>query len=131
AEKYAEHDRKRTELAEPRDQRDSLIYAVDRTVGDLGDKVSPQERDNIEKAKQRLQSVVNGNDAQAIKDGLEALSKALHDVTIRAYQAAGQSGYQAGQTSFGGTTPGANGKADGTTVEGEYTVKNDEERRGV
>jgi len=131
AEKYAEEDRKRKELAELRNQADSLIYAVDRTLKDLGDKVSPQERDNIEKAKQRLQSVVNGNDAQAIKDGLEALSKALHDVTIRAYQAAGQSGYQAGQTSFGGTTPGANGKADGTTVEGEYTVKNDEERRGV
>ncbi|HEY8496353.1 MAG TPA: molecular chaperone DnaK [Limnochordales bacterium] len=132
AEKYAEEDRKRKELAELRNQADSLIYAVDRTLKDLGDKVSAQERNNIEQAKQRLQSVVNGNDAQAIKDGLEALSKALHDVTTRAYQAASQTGYQAGQTGFGGATPGADGRASGgTTVEGEYTVKNDEERRGV
>src|SRR5690606_393177 len=47
AEKYAEEDRKRKELAELRNQADSLIYAVDRTLKDLGDKVSPQERDNI------------------------------------------------------------------------------------
>jgi len=121
AEKYAEEDRKRKELAELRNQADSLIYSVDRTLKDLGDKVSEQERKNIEEAKQKLQAVVGGSDAQAIKDGLEALSKALHDVTTRAYQTAGASAAGA-NTSPGGTGGAAGGAAGGTTVEGEYTV---------
>ncbi|HLT57717.1 MAG TPA: molecular chaperone DnaK [Limnochordales bacterium] len=129
AEQYAEEDRRRKELAELKNQADSLIYTVDRTLKDLGDKVTPQEKENIEQAKQRLQSVVGGDDAQAIKDGLEALSKALHDVTTRAYQTAGQAG--AGPQpppGGGGATGGAGG---GATVEGEYTVSGDEERRGA
>jgi len=129
AEQYAEEDRRRKELAELKNQADSLIYTVDRTLKDLGDKVTPQEKENIEQAKQRLQSVVGGDDAQAIKDGLEALSKALHDVTTRAYQTAGRAG--AGPQpppGGGGATGGAGG---GATVEGEYTVSGDEERRGA
>ncbi|HEY8418801.1 MAG TPA: molecular chaperone DnaK [Limnochordales bacterium] len=119
AEKYAEEDRKRKELAELRNQADSLIYTVDRTLKDLAGKVTDQERQNIEQAKQKLQSVMGGNDAQAIKDGLEALSKALHDVTTRAYQTAGASGAGA-NTPPGGAAGGAT--AGGNTVEGEYTV---------
>jgi len=120
AEKYAEEDRKRKELAELRNQADSLIYSVDRTLKDFGDKVTAQERDNIEQAKKRLQAALDGSDAQAIKDGLDALSKALHDVTTRAYQAAGPAGDSA-PGSGGGSAPGGSGQG-GPTVEGEYTV---------
>jgi len=138
AEQHAEDDRRRKELAELKNQADSLLYTVDRTLKDLGDKVTAQERDNIEQAKQKLQQVMGGDDAPAIKDALEGLSKALHDVTTRAYQSAGQAG--AGTDTPpgdgpgggpGGGGPGGGGAADGTTVEGEYTVSDDGERRGA
>ncbi|MBO8141408.1 MAG: molecular chaperone DnaK [Firmicutes bacterium] len=123
AEKYAEEDKKRKELAELRNQADSLIYTVERTLKDLGDKATKEQRDAIEQARDRLRSVMNQDDPQAIKDGLEALSKALHDLSTRAYQATGTQ-------AAGGTNPGGSNGAGGTTVEGEYTVSGEEERRG-
>src|SRR5690606_23469797 len=58
AEQHAEDDRRRKELAELKNQADSLLYTVARTLKDLGDKVTAQERDNIEQAKQKLQQVM-------------------------------------------------------------------------
>jgi len=112
AEQFAEQDKKRRELAELRNQADSLIYSAERTLKDLGDKVSEADRKAIEEAKQRLSEAVKGDDAQAIKDALDKMSKAVFDVTTRVYQTVGPQ-------------PGADGAAgaqsgDGKTVEGEY-----------
>ena len=91
AEQFAEADKKKRELAELRNQADSLIYSADRTLKDLADKATDADRQAIEDAKKRLQEVMAGDDAQAIKDALEKLSAAVHELTKRAYQT-GQAG---------------------------------------
>ncbi len=125
AEEYAEADKKKQELAELRNQADSLIYSADRTLKDLSDKATESDRQAIEDAKKRLTEAMGGDDVQALKDALEQMSKAVHDLTTRAYQA-GQAG--------AGSAAGPDGRptgGDGATVEGEYKVSNDDEQRGA
>ncbi|MFS8581534.1 MAG: molecular chaperone DnaK [Limnochordales bacterium] len=125
AEQFAEADKKKRELAELRNQADSLIYSADRTLKDLADKATDADRQAIEDAKKRLQEVMAGDDAQAIKDALEKLSAAVHELTKRAYQTGQAGAGTAGADAAGG------GTADGTTVEGEYKVSQDDEPRGA
>src|SRR5690606_28023623 len=99
AEQYAEEDRKKKEKAEARNQADTLLYSVDKTLKDLGeDKVTASEREAIDKAKEELRRAMEGDDVEEIKKKTEALSKALYDVTTRIYQQAGaqQASGQAG-----------------------------------
>lgn len=126
AEQFAEADKKKRELAELRNQADSLIYSADRTLKDLADKATDADRQAIEDAKKRLQEVMAGDDAQAIKDALEKLSAAVHELTKRAYQTG-----QAGAGTTAGADAAGGGTADGTTVEGEYKVSQDDEPRGA
>lgn len=67
AELNAEEDRKRKELVEAKNNADQLIYSVDKTIKDLGDKVDAGEIDKANKAKEALQAVVGGEDLDAIK----------------------------------------------------------------
>lgn len=103
------------------------MYSADRTVKDLGDKVTDDDRKAIDDAKKRLSEVVSGDDVQAIKDALEQLSKAVHDLTTRAYQAGQAAGGSADGTDAGDSQT----SDDGKTVDGEYTVSDDDGKRGA
>ena len=89
AELHAEEDRRRKELVEARNQAEQLIYTTDRTLKDLGDKVTGDEKARIEAAKNELAQASKGEDIQAIRDKMESLSAALHSVTSRMYSQAG------------------------------------------
>jgi molecular chaperone DnaK len=122
AEAHAEEDRKRKELIDARNEGDALIYSVERTLKDLGDKVTEAEKDEVAKAQQALRDVLSGDDVQAIKDKQEALSAVLHRITTRMYQAQGAQQGAAGDAEADGATSGG---SQGTTVDAEYTVDDD------
>ncbi len=123
AEKYAEEDRKRRELAETRNQADSLLYAVKRTMDELGDKMTADEKEKIEKAAEELRGVMSSDSVEEIKQKMEALSKILHGVTTRLYQAGmgdaggtwatGTPGQPTGDQAMGGMGDGSGGKDNG------------------
>lgn len=85
AESHAEEDRRLKDLVEAKNQAEQLIYTVDRTLKDLGDKVSSDEKSKIEAAKAELSDARQSDDLEAIKDKMEALSTSLHTVTSRMY----------------------------------------------
>lgn len=89
AETHAEEDMRRKELIEARNEADGLVYSVDRTLRELGDKVTTEEREEIVEAQEALKAVMGGEDIQAIKEKQDALSSALYKVTSRVYEAAG------------------------------------------
>lgn len=120
AEEYAEADKQRKELAELRNQADSLIHSAERTLKDLGDKATEQDKQAIESAKATLKSALEGDDVQTIKDGLEALSKAVHDLTTKAYQQTGAADSAAGASEAGAET--TDQGTDGSTVDADYKV---------
>lgn len=128
AERFAEEDKKRKEQVETKNQADSLIYTVDKTLKDLGDKVTEDEKKKIEGAKSDLQKALEGNDVQVIKDKMEALSSALHTVSQRIYSqqaAQGQAG-GAGSNPGGGQHSGQKSADDENVVDADYTVMDDQ-----
>ncbi|NLN19050.1 MAG: molecular chaperone DnaK [Firmicutes bacterium] len=118
AEAHAEEDQRRKELIDARNEADGLIYSVDRTLKELGDKVTDQERAEIVEAQEALKAVMGGEDIQAIKEKQEALSAALYKVTSRVYQAT--------QTSQ--SNEASDGQTGGKTVDADFTVDDHNEK---
>ncbi len=122
AEKYAEEDKKRREAVETRNNADQLIYSVDKTLKDLGDKITADQKSKINAAKDELQKALEGDDIEAIKAKMDALSGALHEVSQAIYQSAqtaqdsAQTGQNAGQSN------------DDNVVDAEYTVQDDDKK---
>ena len=95
AEKYAEEDKKRREKAELLNQADSLIYTAEKSLKDLGDKIAREQKEKVEKAVKDLKEVLKGDDMAKIKERVEALTKAMHEITTVMYQQAAQEQAQA------------------------------------
>ena len=89
AEKYAEEDKKRKESVEVKNQADSLIYQTEKTLTDLGDKVSDNDKETVNKAKSELQSVISGDDIELIKQKTEELQKAIYSISEKMYNNSG------------------------------------------
>ena len=88
AEKYAEEDRKRKERIEAVNQADAAIYTAEKTLKELGDKVSEEEKKKIEERMKELRSLIADEKKSAgdIKEKTEELSKAFYEVSARLYQ---------------------------------------------
>jgi molecular chaperone DnaK len=106
AEAHAAEDKKFRELVETRNRADALLHATEKSLKDLGDKATGEERASIEAAISDLRGALKGEDKAAIEHKAEALARASAPVVQRAYQGAeaGQPG--AGTQADAGATPG-------------------------
>ena len=89
AELHAEEDHHKKELAEARNQADSLTYTTQKTLTDMGDKVDPATKADIESRIATLKTAIEANDLQAIKAGSDELMKASHKLAEQMYAKAG------------------------------------------
>jgi molecular chaperone DnaK len=147
AEQYAEEDKKLKEAVETKNQSEAMIFEIDRQLKDLGDKVTDQEKSQVEAAKADLQSALEANDVEGMKSKMEALTNAFYPISTRIYQEAqaqAQGGGQAGPGAgfnpgnmggmggmggfdpnnmggFGGNAGGSSNNDDGT-VDADYEV---------
>ena len=76
-----------------------VIYQTEKTLGELGDKISTDEKASIQAAVDKLKEVNKGTDVQAIKDATDEVQKAFYAVSEKLYQQANpqggaQGGYQ-------------------------------------
>lgn len=85
AEAHAEEDRKRRELAELKNQADNLIYTTQKSIREMGDKLTEQEKKKLEDAIKDLENAMKGDDAQAIRQKMEALTNMWHPIAARLY----------------------------------------------
>ncbi len=88
AEANAEADKKRKEEVEIRNNADSLVYQTEKTLKDLGDKVSTEDVDKANAAKERLKTALQGTDIEAIKKASEELSTVVQELSVKLYQQA-------------------------------------------
>jgi molecular chaperone DnaK len=98
AEQYAEEDRRKKELAEARNQGDSLIYSVEKTLRELGDKVSEDLRRDVEEKIRILREKLEGEDLDAIKRASDDLTQASYRLAEMLYKSKAQG------TGAGGST---------------------------
>ena len=92
AQEHAEEDKKRREDVETRNQAEQLTYQADKTIKDLGDKVSPEDRADVETKVASLREALKGDDLDVVKAGAESLADTLSRVGAAAYQAAAATG---------------------------------------
>jgi molecular chaperone DnaK len=88
AEKYAEEDKKRREKVELQNQADTLVYTTEKTLKELGDKVSGEQREKVEKAIERTREAIKSEDVSRIKSAIEELTKEMHAISTILYQQA-------------------------------------------
>jgi molecular chaperone DnaK len=85
AEAHAADDAKFRELAETRNQADALVHATEKSLAELGEKVSQEERGSIESAISEVKETLKGDNKEAIERKLKALSEAAAGMAQRAY----------------------------------------------
>jgi len=119
AEVHAEEDKKKSELAEVRNQADQLVYSVEKAMSDLGEKVDAAKRSEVEDSVRRLRERLNQNgDATELRRGIEELSKASQEIVTKAYEQA-QASSGAGGGAESGSPPDDN-EDDGEYIDAEY-----------
>ena len=97
AERFAEEDKKQKEAVEVKNMAENTIFQTEKTLADLGDKVTDSEKAPVNDAIAKLRETIKGGNTDAIKADTEALQKAFYPIAEKLYQAqAGQQG-QAGQ----------------------------------
>ncbi len=101
AEAHAEEDRKFQELVQARNTADALVHATTKAMEDLGDKVSGEERAQVESAVNDLKQALEGEDLAGIEAKTKALADASGDIAQRAYQEAQQEENASEQASTG------------------------------
>jgi molecular chaperone DnaK len=123
AESHAADDKKKKELAEARNEADTLIYSVEKSLTDYGAKLNDSEKADIQKAIEGVKAVKDGQDVDAIKKAVAELAKASHKIAEEIYSKMGggaAGGAQAGGGAAGGAQAGGGAKTDEKVVDAEF-----------
>lgn len=97
AQSHVEEDRKKKELAEARNEADTLIYTVERSLIEYGDKLTPDERTQIQDMINTAKRLKEGDDAVEIRRAMQELTKVSHKFAEEIYRTAGKTA-EAGKT---------------------------------
>ena len=127
AEQFAAEDKKNKEAVDTRNEAESLVYQTEKSLGELGDKISADEKSKVEEACNKLKETLKDTDTEAIKADTEAVKQAFYAVAEKMYaaQAAAQ-GAPAGDASG---AQGAQQGPDGETVyDADYKVVDDDDK---
>ena len=125
AEMNAEADKKRQEEIEIRNNADSLIYTSEKTLDELKDQVSEDEKTKVEGLVAELRELIDGDDVDAIKAKSDELSNVVQEIGAKIYQQA-QAEAQAQAQQQAGADPNAGAdNSDDDTIDADYEVKDD------
>ena len=122
AEAHAEEDKKRKDEIEVRNNAESLVYNSQKTIDELGDKISGEEKAKVETEIENVKKALEGTDVENIKTATEKLTTAFYAVSEKLYsQAAAQN--QGAE----GTKPEGEPKVDenGNVYDADYKVENE------
>ena len=125
AEKYAEEDKKFKEAVDLKNHADSLVAQCEKSLEDLGDKISESDKSEIKAEIEKLKKAAADNDNEGMKNGIDSLQKAFGKVSEKVYQ---QTQQQSGGTDAGtgsgsaGSTGNSGQNADGS-YDAEFTDK--------
>ena len=121
AERFAEEDKKAKEAVETKNRAESMIFQSEKTLEDLGDKVSEGEKADVKAAIEKLKSTVAGGNTEDIKADTEALEKAFYKLSEKLYA---QANPQGDPNAGGSYDPNMGGN--GTYYDASYEDNNDD-----
>ena len=121
AEQNAESDKVRRELVEIKNQGEQAIHSTERMLTDAGDKVSDDDKTEIERLTSELKALLEGEDGAAIKAGIEALQQASMKMGEAMYKAQQEdAGDDSGDPSEAGSSKTENGHSDADIVDADF-----------
>ena len=133
AEQYAAEDKKKKESIEERNKAETLVYETEKTLKDIDGKISPEEKQGIEDAKEDLKKALEANNPDDIKAKTDALTEKFNAVASKIYsqaQAQGQAGPDMGAQpgpDMGSAQAGPQaGPSDDNVVDADYKVVDDD-----
>ncbi|AGN27091.1 molecular chaperone DnaK [Candidatus Methanomassiliicoccus intestinalis] len=132
AERFSEEDKKRKEKIEILNQADTLIYTTEKSLNDLGEKVTSEERAKISAAVDDLKAAVKEDNVDNVKTKMDALIKEMEPITTRIYQEAAAAAQAAQQTQAGNqqqappNSGAGNGGNDDGFTDANYRIVDDE-----
>ena len=127
AEMYAAEDKKRKDEVDTRNAGDQMVYQTEKTLAEMGDKLDPADKGEVESKLQALKTALTGTDTESIKHATEELTQAFYKVSEKMYQAANPQGAQGFDPSqAGGPQGGQPGGQD--YYDADYTVVDDDKK---
>ncbi len=123
AEEFAEQDKKRKELAETKNEAESLIYVANDTLEQFKDKITEEQKKEIDEKTNELRSLLNTDNIQGMKDKMNELKKALEAIGNKMYQDVGGQGEN--QAPPPGGENGDETPKDDTTFDAEFKKKDE------
>ncbi len=127
AEAFAAEDKKRREEADIRNEADSMVYQMKKSMSDFGDKVSADDKAKVEPKITELEEALKGSDIEKIKTAKDELQKAFYEVAQKVYQANGGNpedvANAANNAGGAGSSSDNNGGNDDGAVDVEFTEK--------
>ena len=129
AKEHEEEDKKRKERIEIRNNGDALVHSTEKTLEELGDKFSTEDKESLNEALKELREALTGDDTSKIKEQSDKLSDVLQKASQVIYQqAAEQYQQQANQQTTEDSTDSDTQKTDEKTINADFKVKDDEKK---
>ncbi|MBU7004051.1 MAG: molecular chaperone DnaK [Theionarchaea archaeon] len=130
AEKYAEEDKKRREMAEVRNKADTVVYTAEKTLKEMGEKISEEQKSSIEAEVKAVRESLESEDVAKINGAVEKLTTVLYETTSKIYQEAGPSPGEGPEAQAGQPDAeqkqGGGGK--GKVVDADYEVVDEDKK---
>jgi molecular chaperone DnaK len=133
AEEHAEEDKKRKERVEIRNNGDALAHSAQKTLEELKEKISDDDKKSIENALKELRKALSGYDADKIKEKTDALTQTLQKASTAIYQKAAEEASKK-QAASGGKKESSNESWSGhpedneKTIDADYKVKDEDKK---
>ena len=127
AERFAEEDKKRKENIEVKNNADQIVYQTEKTLEELGDKVSADDKAKVTAKLDALKAIKDGEDLEAIKKAMDELNQEFYAISSKIYaQAGGQQGAEGfDPNNMGGANADAGTAHDDNVVDADFEVKDD------
>ena len=126
AEAHAEEDKKKKEEIEVKNNAESLVYNSEKTLGELGDKISGEEKAKVEAEIANTRKALDSNNTEAIKEATEKLTKVFYEMSEQLYKNANPNGAADPNAATGaGDANADNNGNDGTVYDADYKVEDD------
>ena len=122
AEAHAAEDKKRKDDIETRNNAESMVYNCQKTLDELGDKISGEEKAKAEAEIENVKKALEGSDTEAIKSATEKLTTVFYSISEKLYSANAANGADAGQTE------GPSVDENGNVYDADYKVENDDNK---
>ncbi len=128
AEAHAAEDKKRKEEIEVRNNAESLVYNCQKTITDLGDKISGEEKAKAETEIENVKKALEGTDVEAIKSATEKLTQIFYSISEKVYSQAQGAANAAGANNGESNNAEPHTDANGNVYDADYKVDEDDKK---